>query len=58
MPKLVVSVDEVAIQAIRVAEERTTIGRRPPGNEHRCSTNPLVSGEHAVLLWSDALAQY
>jgi pSer/pThr/pTyr-binding forkhead associated (FHA) protein len=54
MPKLVVSVDEVAIQEVRVTKERTTIGRRPHNDivlDHRA-----VSGEHAVLLWSDALA--
>jgi pSer/pThr/pTyr-binding forkhead associated (FHA) protein len=52
MPKLVVSIDDVAIQEVRIAKERTTIGRRP--HNDIVLNQPAVSGEHAVLLWSDA----
>jgi hypothetical protein len=52
MPKLVVSLDDVAIQEVRITKERTTIGRRPQNDI--VLNQPAVSGEHAVLLWTDA----
>ena len=54
MPKLVVSLDDVAIQELRITKERTTIGRRPQNDI--VLNQSAVSGEHAVLLWTDAQA--
>jgi len=47
MPKLIVSIDGVVIKEVRLAKERTTLGRRPYNDV--VIDNLAVSGEHAVL---------
>ncbi len=47
MPKIVVSMDGVAIREVPLAKERTTVGRRPYNDI--VIDNLAVSGEHAVI---------
>ncbi|NMM78963.1 FHA domain-containing protein [Acidovorax sp. SRB_24] len=54
MPKLILSIDGVAIKEIELTKERTTLGRRPYNDiviDHLA-----VSGEHAVLHMLEAQA--
>ena len=47
MPKLIVSIDGVAIKEVQLTKERTTIGRRPYNDI--VIDNLAVSGEHVAL---------
>lgn len=50
MPKLVLSLDGVALKDVPVAKDRTTIGRR--SHNDLVIDNLAVSGEHAVMVRS------
>ena len=51
MPKLIVSIDGVAIKELQLTKERTTLGRRPYNDI--VIDNLAISGEHAVLHMGD-----
>ncbi len=50
MPKLVLSLDGVALKDVPIAKDRTTIGRR--SHNDLVIDNLAVSGEHAVMVRS------
>ncbi|MBS0493538.1 MAG: FHA domain-containing protein [Proteobacteria bacterium] len=50
MPKMVVAIDGVVIKEVALAQERTTVGRRPYNDV--VIDNLAVSGEHAVFVRS------
>lgn len=51
MPKLIVSIDGVAIKELQLTKEHTTLGRRPYNDI--VIDNLAISGEHAVLHMND-----